>query len=94
MVREDDDGGRLLLTPREAAATLAISERKLWDLTHKGGVPSVRIGRSVRYRFKDLAEWIDKHTSTPGNGTDEAPVPNDSLDPRQTSATGGGGQHT
>lgn len=53
------DGPRLLLRPGEAADALAISERKLWELTRCGEVPAVRIGRAVRYDPRDLAAWID-----------------------------------
>lgn len=49
----------LLLRPREAADALAISERKLWELTRCGEVPAVRIGRAVRYDPRDLRRWID-----------------------------------
>ena len=47
-----------LLTPKAAAAALAISPRKLWALTASGDVPCVRIGRSVRYDSVDLAAFI------------------------------------
>lgn len=48
-----------LLTIREAAARLGISERKLWDLTMpRGPLPCVRIGQSVRYVPDDLDEFI------------------------------------
>ena len=49
---------RLLLTTREAADRLAVSERTLWDLTHRGDLACVRIGRSVRYDPADLTSWI------------------------------------
>lgn len=48
----------LLLTPRQAAEALAISERTLWTLTDRGDVPCVRIGRLVRYPATALAQWI------------------------------------
>ncbi len=48
----------LLLTAREAAATLRISERLLWSLTHDGTLPCVRIGRAVRYELSDLRAFI------------------------------------
>jgi excisionase family DNA binding protein len=61
---------RVLLTVREAATALAISERTLWELTHRGGLPCVRIGRSVRYVQADLDAWIAaqrvQHTSSGG----------------------------
>ena len=47
-----------LLTPREAAETLRISDRTLWTLTQRGDVPCVRIGRSVRYDADDLRQFV------------------------------------
>ena len=51
----------LLLKPRQAAESLAISPRKLWALTASGEIPHVRIGRCVRYDFADLQQWIADH---------------------------------
>ena len=48
-----------LLTVREAAGLMRISERKLWDLTRHGGLPCVRFGRAVRYDPADLRAWLD-----------------------------------
>ena len=51
-------GGQLLFGLREAAAMLSISDRTLWALTTpRGPIPSVRIGRAVRYLVDDLREW-------------------------------------
>ena len=64
MIEENErreDPLRLLLNAREAAESLAISERKLWELTKCNEIPSVRIGRSVRYRLADLQEFISRH---------------------------------
>ena len=49
---------QLLLRPNEAAQVLAISPRKLWELTDCGEMPCVRIGRAVRYSVEDLKAWI------------------------------------
>jgi excisionase family DNA binding protein len=49
----------LLLTPKQAAESLAISPRKLWGLTASGEIPHVKIGRCVRYPLDDLQRWID-----------------------------------
>jgi excisionase family DNA binding protein len=54
------DAPKLLITAREAAAALAVSERTLWALTQHGEVPVVRIGRSVRYSTVALAQWIEE----------------------------------
>ena len=47
-----------LLTVREAADLLRVSDRTLWTLTNEGGIPAVKVGRSVRYDQADLAKWI------------------------------------
>lgn len=50
----------LLLTAREAAAMLAISERHLWSLTAAGELPFIRVGtRGVRFLPDDLTAWIE-----------------------------------
>jgi excisionase family DNA binding protein len=48
-----------LLTVREAADLLRISERTLFTLTKNHEIPSVRVGRGVRYDERDLARWIE-----------------------------------
>ncbi len=53
-------GESLLLKPHEAAAALAISPRKLWELTNMGELPCVRIGRSLRYPREALRTWIER----------------------------------
>ncbi len=52
----------LLLTQRQAAEALSLSERKLWGLVHAGEIPVVRVGRMRRYRIADLQAWIDRNT--------------------------------
>ena len=52
--------GRLLLTPRQAAEALQISERKLWGMKASGEIPHVLLGRSVRYPVADLQQWIEE----------------------------------
>jgi excisionase family DNA binding protein len=48
----------LLVTPREAARLLSIGSRKLWELTNCGAIPSVRVGRALRYRPADIEQWV------------------------------------
>ena len=57
----------LLLTPQQAAQTLAISPRKLWGMTDSGEIPHLRVGRCVRYPLADLQRFIDEHK----NGGDD-----------------------
>ena len=51
---------RLLLTPRQAAKALSISEKTLYNYTKSGDIPVVRFGRCVRYAPDDLKRWIEK----------------------------------
>ncbi len=53
----------LLLTPPQAAKALAISERKLWSMTAAGEIPSLKMGRSVRYSVDDLRRWIAEESN-------------------------------
>lgn len=59
---------RALLKPDEAAAFLAVSPRTLWELTHRRGLPCVRIGRCLRYRESDLVAWVDKRREAAAPG--------------------------
>ena len=60
-----------LLTIREAAAFLRLSERTIWELTGpRGDLPAIRFRRSVRYSHADLLDYVERHRV--GNGGDEA----------------------
>jgi len=48
----------LALRPREAAAALGISERKLWSLTQAGDVPHVKLDRVTLYPVAALEDWL------------------------------------
>jgi excisionase family DNA binding protein len=48
-----------LLSPRETAKLLGISEKTLFTYTQRGDIPVMRIGRSVRYSLDHLRAWID-----------------------------------
>lgn len=53
-------GQPLLLTRRQLAHHLNVTERTVaaWDLT--GRIPAVRIGRTVRYHADDVIGWLRK----------------------------------
>lgn len=53
-----------LLKVHEVAAILAISPRKLWEITNRGEIRCVRIGRLVRYKYQDLQAFIEQHHSS------------------------------
>jgi excisionase family DNA binding protein len=43
-----------------AAEHLKISRRTLYDWMHKGGIPHIRLGRSVRFRLSDVDEAMKR----------------------------------
>ena len=53
-----------LVDEREAASILCYSVRALQNWRHRGGGPKfIRVSaRSIRYRRRDLLEWIDSRT--------------------------------
>ena len=53
-----------LLTVKNAAKYLSISERKLWSLTECGDIPAVKFGRCVRYDVADIDAFISKQKTT------------------------------
>jgi excisionase family DNA binding protein len=55
----------LLLSEREAAASLGLSPRKLWSIRTNGEIAYVRNGRSVRYAVDDLKAWIEGNKVLP-----------------------------
>ena len=49
----------LLVDELQAASMLGISQRTFWDYRHSGEIPTVRIGRLVRFSVDDLRKFID-----------------------------------
>lgn len=47
MIAKIEHNPRLLLTPRDAAAALGISEKHLWNLTKADAIKCVRIDRKT-----------------------------------------------
>lgn len=63
---EERAPSRSLLTPKQACVLLTIGARKLWELTNRGEIPHLRIGRSLRYVPEDLEEWIQQQKKKRG----------------------------
>lgn len=63
---EAQTSGRLLVTAREAAQLLGVSERHLFNLTKRGEIACVRLGRSVRYYLQTLLDWIKRKEAGDG----------------------------
>lgn len=58
----------LALRPRQAAAALGIGQRLLWDLTKRGEIPHIRLGRAVVYPIESLRRWLDQQSARAGAG--------------------------
>ena len=53
-----------LLTPSETAKVLGVKEDTLtvWRCQKRYDLPYVKVGRNVRYKAKDVAEFIERQT--------------------------------
>ncbi len=61
----------LLYHVEEAARILGIGRSKAYQLAASGGIPTVRIGKSVRIPAAALEAWIERNT----RGTAASPPP-------------------
>ena len=59
--REPESDLPLLLDATEAGRLMSISRVKVLDLTGRGELPSIRVGRSVRIPRDLLVAWIERH---------------------------------
>lgn len=55
--------GKLLLTPKEAAFAIGISERELYRVMSKENWPVVFIGRHRKIPLRFLEDWINNKTT-------------------------------
>ena len=51
-----------LLTPAEVAELLGVRESTIYQWTHQGFIPHVKLGRFVRFREADIARWLDERS--------------------------------
>jgi|GEM_PF-558521 len=53
----------VIINTSEAAMLIRTPEKSLikWRSTGEHNIPFIKIGRNVRYRTKDLRDWIDAH---------------------------------
>ena len=57
--KDRPEEAKLLLSIRETAKCIGVSEKTLWTLTApRGPIPAIRFGRAVRYSPDDLRAWI------------------------------------
>jgi excisionase family DNA binding protein len=53
-----------LMTYKEVATQLDLSERFIAKLVGLGEIPYVKIGKSVRFNPNKIKEWVDKKSNT------------------------------
>ena len=63
----NDRRSNRLITSKEAARYLSISDRHLWAIMAAGDLPCIKLGHSVRYAIDDLDGYIEsRRTGTKG----------------------------
>jgi len=55
-----------LLTVKQVAELLQCCEKTAWSLTRSGELPVVRLGRLVRVRPEDLADYLEAKAKEAG----------------------------
>ena len=70
-------GERLVITVREGAQLLGVSERRLYALVADGALPEgivIRLGRAVRLSGPRLRRWLGVDTNQEGLGPERPTV--------------------
>jgi len=49
-----------LLTPEELSHILHVKVSTIYQWTHMGIIPFIKIGKLIRFKEEDIKEWIDK----------------------------------
>ena len=50
-----------LLTTEEVAGLLCVQQSTIYQCTHQGFIPHVKIGKLVRFRSMDIEKWVNKN---------------------------------
>ena len=63
---EDDDAEMrpLLVNVKQAAAMLGVSRTMIYELTYRGKIHPLRIGRCVRFRRQELVDFVAQLEAT------------------------------
>jgi len=49
-----------LLTPQEIADILGVQPSTIYQWTHQGYIPHVKLGKFVRFKAKDVEKWVER----------------------------------
>jgi excisionase family DNA binding protein len=61
-VGSNGDVGKRLLTPKEAAAYLGLKVDTVYKKARLRELPSVKVGRSLRFDVVALSRYVEQHT--------------------------------
>jgi excisionase family DNA binding protein len=65
-----------ILTVREVAEFLKVTERTIYRLATEGQIPSFKVGGSWRFQRSDLTQWMNEQKGQPGRD-DNSKLEND-----------------
>ena len=68
---EQQGENNTIMTVRDVAIYLRMSEAKVYRLAKEGNVPSFRLGKSWRFRRDLLEEWTRKETRQVRNDSNQ-----------------------
>jgi len=49
-----------LLNPHEIADVLGVQPSTIYQWTHQGYIPHVKIGKFIRFKSTDIEKWVEK----------------------------------
>lgn len=52
--------GERLLTVNDVAALLQLRPSTIYSWAQEGSIPSLKIGRAIRFRTSDIDAWLDR----------------------------------
>jgi len=56
-----------LLTVDELAQVLSVKKSTIYQWRHLGLIPYIKVGRFVRFREKDIQNWLSSRAVKPAN---------------------------
>ena len=62
-----------LLNVQEIAVLIGVKPSTIYQWTHQGFIPHVKLGRLLRFKEADIVNWIEKR-STAGRATRKRPT--------------------
>jgi nitrogen PTS system EIIA component len=51
-----------LMTIEELADKLSMKKSTLYQWTHEGFIPHIKMGKLLRFRWSDVERWLDERT--------------------------------